>query len=65
MRERLTRRKPIIVEFVREPLQKFASVADAQVNKYRGRISLDCSNLLFPKVTSMKGKLPRVTYHFP
>jgi hypothetical protein len=56
IRERLTRKKPFVAELVREFLPKFNSLQDPNVNKYRGRILLDCTALLFPKVTLLKGK---------
>ncbi|TPX41837.1 hypothetical protein SeLEV6574_g05897 [Synchytrium endobioticum] len=56
LRERVQSRKPVEFEFLREPQPRFASLADTQSSKFRGRVLVDCASLLFPRVIGFKGR---------
>jgi hypothetical protein len=54
----MSRTNIFAMKFVRELQPKFANLTDNLADKYKGKLSIDCSNLLFPRVMSLKGKLP-------
>ncbi|TPX37150.1 hypothetical protein SmJEL517_g01059 [Synchytrium microbalum] len=56
LRERIQSRRPIELEMIRELQPKFAGVADSQSVKYKGRVNIDCTPLLFPRVIGFKGR---------
>ena len=41
-------------QFVREPQARFAHVLDPNVHKYRGKVIVDASCLMFPKVIGLR-----------
>lgn len=43
-------------------MPKFAHVSDIHVNKYRGKIILDGSSLLYPRVVGLKGRFSMDVY---
>ncbi|RKP16793.1 hypothetical protein ROZALSC1DRAFT_24878 [Rozella allomycis CSF55] len=56
LRERISRKKPLVFEFVRELQPKFSSVQDTASSRFKGRFVVDGTQLLFPKVLNIQGK---------
>ncbi|KAJ1551557.1 Cilia- and flagella-associated protein 70, partial [Nowakowskiella sp. JEL0078] len=56
LREQISSKKPLEIEFTRELQAKFAHVQDPNAAKFKGKIVIDCSSLLFPRVIGIKGR---------
>ncbi|KAJ1566520.1 Cilia- and flagella-associated protein 70, partial [Cladochytrium tenue] len=56
LREMIIAKKPIEIEFTRELQPKFSHLTDVNSAKYHGKVSVDLSVLLYPRVVGMKGR---------
>ncbi|KAI8802085.1 hypothetical protein BJ742DRAFT_873493 [Cladochytrium replicatum] len=66
LREKIASKQMLEVEvFVRELQQRFSHVQDINVNKYRGRVNVDWSSLMFPRVIGIKGRVALESFEPP
>ncbi|KAI9002325.1 hypothetical protein BC832DRAFT_114900 [Gaertneriomyces semiglobifer] len=65
LRERVRAKQPLEMEFTRELQPRFGHVVDTLLSRYRARVTIDLSSLLFPRVMGMKGRWPAEGYDSP
>lgn len=65
LREKIASKSPLEIEFYREFQPKFAHLTDPNPSKYRGRVIIDVSSLLFPRVMGLRGRFALDSYDPP